>query len=430
MCLVSKLLPCLVVLASTFAPAQIPGGHAVIAEVARAPSAGSRFPGGVYVVHPRIGAIQPITNLPPELIGSALPPSYGSGSNAVAVRSTDGALLVGERVFLGESVDLHIIRLNGLAVASDTLIPLGTATADADRVEGIAVLPSGDAIVVTFIGGVGAMVRVSTTGVVTPIYTSGYLGPVAVDSRGTTVFFVTGTGIEALPVGGGQSTLVHADTSISDLQFLPPAALMFIRRGAVYLFDLATLVATNVHSESCLGCLSTCVVERTTGALVYTNAPIGLGNGTMGWAFPGGTFQRLGAVNATRDITLVDSPSTYGTATPAAHTYYWLTAFNPGGLPRIGNGSFGLQLGVQPPGTAAGMLVLGLTPGDVQLFGVRILLDPANLIPLLPVPPNGTLLLPIPAEPSLVEQSLFFQSFHLDAGGLAASDGLKVTFML
>lgn len=99
--------------------------------------------GGIYVVHPRVmGPAQRITGLGPDLTGSF---SSGMGAYCVSVRQSDGALYVGEVTDDGDELDLHVITLRGLAVATDTKISLGPVTAgDITHVEE---LPSGDLLI-------------------------------------------------------------------------------------------------------------------------------------------------------------------------------------------------------------------------------------------------------------------------------------------
>ena len=86
-------------------------------------------------------------------------------------------------------------------------------------------------------------------------------------------------------------------------------------------------------------------------------------------------------------------------------------------------------------GAARGVMLVGVRPQDVPLFGIAILVDPfTTIVHALggtpDVPGEGTLVLnlKIPDDPGLLGAGFYLQSIYLDPGGpqgLSASDGLQ-----
>jgi hypothetical protein len=425
--------PLLVCLLAEYAGlvAQVPPGHVVFTEVALRSAACCGRAGGVFVTHPRVNDQAPITNLPAELLGT-IPsvPGFGDGASAVAIRPTDGALLVGERALLGQVVDLHILRLQRLAVVSSTQVPLATAGFDYEGVNDIAVLPAGDAFVAVGAGGSNQIVRVSPSGTVTPVLTSpSRIAAVAVDVANALLLYARqDQGIFAMPLAGGGAQLVYQRSNITNLQVLDPGVVVFTVGPSVLLLDFAVGVPVTLQTgpfNLVLGQL-----ERASLGLVVGTLPVGINvPGTLAYAPRAGTPLTLATTGAITDFTIAENPRVYGTPTPAARTYRWQQVPQPGGLPRIGNAAFGVQVTVTPPGSAAGMLAFAAAPGDVSLLGLRVLLDVRTLVPLIVIPPQGLVPLRIPAEPSLIDAALYLQSFHVDAGGLAASEGVAISIM-
>ncbi len=144
------------------------------------------------------------------------------------------------------------------------------------------------------------------------------------------------------------------------------------------------------------------------------------GRGTI-WVSSGNKVWELGGLPS-------PSVSVYGTPTAGSLIYSWLVP-PPGGLPRIGNAGFSVQ--VNTPGMASpGVVLLSARPADIQVIGIRILVD-LNLSFTIPTqaPVGSALALPIPA--TLVPGTqLYLQSFHFDAGapsGIASTAGLQLT---
>lgn len=118
----------------------------------------------------------------------------------------------------------------------------------------------------------------------------------------------------------------------------------------------------------------------------------------------------------------------YGAPTPgcgAAPTVFGL------GLPQIGNLGFALLYtnGVAP---TAGVAVISLAPGDLEVLGVRLHVDVLTSAPITAVitPAVAATPVPIPNVPALVQARLYAQALILDAcgaQGLSSSAALQVT---
>jgi hypothetical protein len=82
-----------------------------------------------------------------------------------------------------------------------------------------------------------------------------------------------------------------------------------------------------------------------------------------------------------------------------------------------------------PSGNAAGALLASTTTGSMPVAGIELLLGVQSLVFAGQVPPSGAIALPLPFDSNLVGASIFFQSIHADPGGLAASNGLRMTVL-
>jgi hypothetical protein len=108
-----------------------------------------------------------------------------------------------------------------------------------------------------------------------------------------------------------------------------------------------------------------------------------------------------------------------------------------GGLPSPGNASFALLL-TQCAGGAAGALVLGIAPANLQTSFGAVLVDVTQPIVVLPFtvggasgqPGSGSLFVPAPVPPGVPQgAAAYLQAFVVDAGsptGIATSEGLSL----
>jgi hypothetical protein len=120
--------------------AQVPDGYFVFGSFQ-----GTAGPNGIFFAHPRdpLAPIIDVTNLPPALAYDA---SGRRGAACLLYRSTDGALIAGERSPPGTSVDLHVLQLQGSAVVSAQLFSMGTSVG-AGEIPQCALLPDGKIVV-------------------------------------------------------------------------------------------------------------------------------------------------------------------------------------------------------------------------------------------------------------------------------------------
>src|SRR5690606_37597685 len=183
---------------------------------------------GLFVLHP-LGPREavPIRGLGTDLTGAFM--ATPMGANCVARSALDDALLVGEFASAGSQIDLHVLHLDDLAVASATTIAVRRVTATAlfcGGIDGVLELPSGDLVVAVHglesrgpLG--GAIVgKVTRTGVVTPLPVPGppdaIANALAFDPRSDTLYVAvlpadaSATVLVALSMGSGTTrTLAH-----------------------------------------------------------------------------------------------------------------------------------------------------------------------------------------------------------------------------
>ena len=251
---------------------------------------------------------------------------------------------------------------------------------------------------------------------------------------GSTVYFVMSEGFPSLaniiytvPITGGTPQVFLPTTSTGGIAIH--------RDGNIYLstqpiqrIDPVTKQITVVGSLP--GSPVGLDIERATDDLVFAlNGASSSGRGVIRMSLSGENVT-LGKIptGTPTSMAVRHDPWTYGQDTPALNTYRWRTEPNPGGLPRIGNAQFGLHLDATPSGNAAGALLAASASGNTHVAGVELLLG-GTIIFAGNVPPSGDLPLPLPLDPSLLGVTLYLQSFHLDPGGLAASNGLRMTLL-
>ena len=107
---------------------------------------------------------------------------------------------------------------------------------------------------------------------------------------------------------------------------------------------------------------------------------------------------------------------------------------NGGGVPRIGNGAFRLEVTATPTAPTLTGIVAGgaAAQGPLLILGMDIAIDPASLITNFVGPGAASFVqtIPLPNDPGLVGVRFFFQSINLEpGGGLASSRGLSMTIL-
>ncbi len=416
---------CLSALFANPAVGQIPDGHLAVA------ARPAQMPGGIWIFDPREpGPGLAISGLEPDLTTAG---GGGGGANALLVRDDDGALVVGEWGRNGASLDVHVITLSGSRVVVDRRIslgvgaPLGAAPAVAD----MDWLPNGDVVVATrnlppsALGGTPLAIVSLTTGVVTPIPLnpppSLLVGSVVYDAASASVLYGTvigsGPAIYRVALTGGTPQQVYP--LVAEDMVLHPDGSLYVAAGSIVRVEQPSgawrVVVPNLQTFHL-------TVERATGALQFTSAS------GVHWAPSSGGVRNLASLSGVTptDIALRSDPRVYGVPSPAAKTVRWQPALN--GVPRLGT-TMHLEVAVSPAGGAAGVVLAALAPAAIPVLGGTLLLDPATVVPLTTMPAAGRVALPIPQAPALVARSVYLQSIHPDPAGVAASDGLALTFL-
>jgi hypothetical protein len=457
--------------------AQIPDGHVVVASV-QDPSSPYLGPGGLYVAHPRTpGTFDPIGNLPAGLTGVGFPGQVAGARSILLL--PDGSLLVGNRMPMGQPVEIHRLQIAGLGVVGSATITLGAALAGGGGVAQMALLsPTRVLAVGTGVAGMPTfafpdlyVVEVDlTNGVVTAPLCWSYPTPlpmnlavrgVAFDPSGQTAYFAVhhNTGpntpfttevwsftpnTRCLPTRvltlQGQvnnlawSTAGHLYIALSVGNSLNPA---------LYRHTPATNSTTAIASG--WDFFSACSVEPTTGALQLT------GNSVAGHAQTGG-LHWLGAGmprpiqlanllhgggprGALVGVAAASAPVTYGAPSGATHSFSWSMGQHQDRLPLRGNAAFFVDVawpaGVTPA-AAVGILDnrAHIPPLRVPFLGIDLHALP-TVSGLMPLDPNGrrsVLAVPLPATFTPGAQ-VFVQAIHLDGGNWHASEGLRVRIL-
>ncbi len=419
--------------------AQVPNGHFVVSGFQN---------GGLFAVDPRTpGPAVPISGLGSELTGSGSP---SRGANCVEIRQHDGTLFVGEVGASGDAIDLHVIALQGLAVRSEVKIPVGVVASGplGGGIHQLALLPSGD--VAVGVSGLvaqpplnGSPIGIASlaSGAVTPVVLApppaGSLNALAADRAGVWLYFASiaslNTTIYRVPLAGGTPQRLASAGGAAAALAVHDNGLVYFNTAqpspAITSLDPVTgqtaVVAAAPASPNGLG------VERASGDLVFVLNGFGPQGTAVYWMPLGGAPTQLALIptGVPSGIAVKHTPWTFGVGSPAQNAYAWSTAPNPGGLPRLGNAAFALQLDATPSGNAAGAVVVAAAAANLRLGPVTLLLEPSAVLATGIVPASGTLPLPVPAYPGWVGVELFCQSFHVDAGGFAASDGLQLTVL-
>ena len=436
------------------AAAQVPQGSYVVSTF----HSGTRTPGGLFLVEPRVAsapvAVQGLGN---DLTGVGTG-TMAAGANCVALRR-DGMLVVGELGQAGTAIDLHLITLAGANAVLDVTIPVGTVasgTLGGGGIQGIAFLPNGDDVLIALIGlslapplqGAGLAIVSTTARTVKPLVTSlppgGGFNACCVDPMGLFAYvsYIPTAGrpnseihAVALPAGGN-TRLVGAFASI--------AAMAMDRFGRIIVTQagFGTPTLDSIDPATGAGTMITTLgtnpnamdLERVTDEIVVVLNGFGPAGAEVSHTTRAGVSTPLSnaLTGVPSGVAVAHDPWTYGSGTAGNAAYRWQVEPGPGGLPRVGNGSFGVQLLTSAATIAPGALLASTGRAAVPVGGLTLLLDSARLVQVGPVPLSGSVPLPLAPGPALLGAHVFLQSVHLDAGGplgLAASNGLEVTVL-
>jgi hypothetical protein len=327
-------------------------------------------------------------------------------------------------------VDVHWIRLQGAAVAQDVRIPLAPRRGSTGSVNQIQLLDNGDAI--------AAIAELAAPfDPMTPV--AGVASALAVDRAGRTAYIAVAQAVYAVPIpaggapvllgwliGGANGLDVDADGNLI-------AAVVDTLQGKslIVRVDLgtwtSTVLGTTPNNHNGL------VYERATGFFVYATNGLSATPACY-WMDAAGrsTVLATSLPGVPSSVSIRHDPQPYGRPTPGSSRYAWQAWPSPGGLPQIGNAGFGLHVEAVPGPGGPGVVLAAAAEGYAVVLGAEVWLAPATLVSFGGILPGRTLALPLPAIPTLIGQSVFFQSVHPDPGapaGLAATEGLRVTLL-
>ena len=330
----------------------------------------------------------------------------GHGPESVLIRPSDGALIVGEGGGVGTTIDLHLIHLSGDTVTSDVRFTVGQQTMFPSLgIPQCALLADGDVLVGVFGIGSGPLAGFSigrinlSTGAVTgvpvtlPIGVIPGVNALCVDDSSNTCYFSMHNGgpsatLFSVPIQGGTAqAIVTVPANISNLLLRPDqgtvlASSLADAMGDAHVFEIDPATGQFTTCSPGFGRINALAWESVTGnlaAAAWTPAnqycavrlgpwaacssnPLSCGGGPIGW-------ERISGVDVAPD------PALYCEASPKTNEYAWQLAPNPGGLPAAGNASFSLTL-ESTPGSAPGLLLIGIAPAEVAASGITLCVDP------------------------------------------------------
>jgi hypothetical protein len=436
--------------------AQIPDGHVVFGSF----GSGTGVQ-GIYFTHPRDTTAQPvaITNLPSDLN------NQGTGSRGVAAlarRSSDGALLAGERAPAGASVDFWVLRLQGSQVVLAQSYSCGTS-AGVGEIPQFGQLPDGRVVIAAtdllaggqmahfFNGGgynwQGLSILNPQNGAFSTIAVSnwnqfvGVMNGMAVSRDGNFVYLgeyisTTAGSLWVIPTAGGTGTIVNLPFGASNVAVdLDGTVLVTTLNGPPNLFRYDPVAQSTTVVTTTTGPLNAIVIESATGNYQMATANGGTPSRSLLWRTPAGPENvllspQLGTISS---VDVNPNPEVYGAGSPLPSAYAWRLSPNPGGLPLVGNTNFSLTVGASPGTVAAGLFLVGAAKSaPLSVLGIDVLVDPAGAVALSgSLTDTAILPLPLPNQPSLVGAQLFAQSIWIDltTSSFAASAGVELTVL-
>jgi hypothetical protein len=370
----------------------------------------------------------------------------------VLYRGSDGALIVGEHAPSG-TLDIHLIKLNGTSVASDTTFGLGSVVGfgSVDQM----FLLSNTTVLFTIRGVTGSFANGVlwtldlTTGATTSIPVTGAVGTInalafdPVNSYAYLGYFASGTSYVyrvSVPAGGAAQLVATVPGDIVQLA-MDASGSLYSGSGDptpnppdVHRIDVTTGTLTPLYPNAWGG--SALAIEEVTGNLVVGTFDLGSNQGAVIVGPPAGPGLIVATAAASplpnslpSGIAVNSNMDVYGPATPGANQYWFSTAPNPGGLPIIGNAGFSVTVNASS-GSAPGVLGIATLPANSAFAGLTILIDPGTLIvPLIPLSASSSVSVPlaIPNDPFLSGFAAYLQTAHTEAAGLASSAGLRIT---
>lgn len=225
---------------------------------------------------------------------------------------------------------------------------------------------------------------VATPIVVTGISRSRHLGAVALDTTTQHLYLtdpLTLRNVHRVPVSGGGARPVgtagmHGVMATEhDGSLLMPT---FESPPRIQRMDPRT---GTVHSVGTTGGNANGIqIEAATGRIAFvTNGYNGPPRRLRLMDPTTGGYAELGTVPTgfVSGIDIAPDPAVYGGGTVGAASYGWCVGPGAGGLPRIGNAGFAVRV-TSTSATVAGVLFGSLGSDHIELFGVRVLLDPGG----------------------------------------------------
>jgi hypothetical protein len=442
--------------------AQVPEGYIIGCSAMDATSE----PGGVFWLHPSVpgNPITSVVGLGTDLTGSGSPSSL-TGASSVAYRVADGALVVGEIGPLGTSIDLHVIRLSGNTVVSDTTYLLGTSSGPGGGTTGghvsqIEILPDGRILVgVSNLQSPGPLagqllgIVDPITGSVTPVPLStiprGALNGMVYDAATSTIYFQMTTApcinckttVFQVSLAGSDETTITTINGIGSSLVLDPSGQLIVAgrdgtSGMLYTLDPATGTKTQIIHP--LGDISAHMMDLPGGDLVVATGLASIDPDTIWRMSTDGLITTKytnllpGELGIKTGVAINPDPKPYGFATPGVGNYYWDLLDN--GTPFFGNNNFNLQLATDQPALPPGYYAISRGQASFLAEGVVLFLDPSpgGLLPPQATPADGRIPLPIPPDPILVGTTLYAQAVFIESVvplALASTDGLAITIL-
>jgi len=241
------------------------------------------------------------------------------------------------------------------------------------------------------------------------------------------------------PSGGAATLVATIPAGISNFAFDNEGFLMvtdaYTTQG---LFRLNVSTGTFVQIPHSSNQLNGIANEPVTGGMAVVTGSSGTPGRSILWMDKNGTDHLLvtpQGIATPSGVAVFSNPSRYGKGTPAANTYDWALAPNPGGLPEVGNAGFSVTVKTSGPGTTLlGVFSLATSrlAAPINVLGVDVWIDVGNVVfsNVLPPVATNTIPLPIPNDPALAGLPLYLQSFHQETGSLlGSSSGIQLTIL-
>ncbi|MEM7205121.1 MAG: hypothetical protein AAF628_33010 [Planctomycetota bacterium] len=427
--------------------AQVPAGWIVTANPPYRTAGCCGGLGGVRLTDPIHGTSLALVGLSGDLSGRQIPSSpgeLGAGVDGILLRERDQALVCGKTV-VGGPLELHVLQLTGTTVTAEQVVPLSLPTPSSGRVTPVfEVAPDAILVDIDWVDAAGVSLPLQAivnlaTGQMSILPLPPRIAAIAATPDGDEVWVALpaapGAGevnLFAVPLSGAAPRLVTQVEGFGAMAIHP--------NGRVYMADLWSFASEVRELDPLTGAVRTTssvsfatnnvAFDPATGDLLVTTVPVGFSGSELLRVDVATGAQQMLLRSQTRWLQLRANPRPYGVDSPAANRYRWAPWASPSGLPRLGT-AYEMRLDTTPAGAPGVLLVAAArAPSTVRFEGIELVLDPFAFFAVGGMPATGRRTLPMPSAPALAGQTVFFQTVHVDAGGLGASNGLEVTIML